>query len=277
VSAPIPLRLRPLEIGDVLDEIFRLYRRHFFLLAGVSVAFAIPLAALAGFGFWSLYAKLLTQATTGAPFDPSQLGGLFVGLGVGYLLNLALQPLQYGAITFVICESALGHPVTLGGMLRAALRKYLHVLGFIVLIALMAIVFCLFPLWIWILVGWVAVLPAMFIENLGLGGAMRRSWSLVQGMWWRTFFILFLVAILDYAVSLALGAFLYAGQGLLSIFVSQYIALSIYEAAAILLNGLVVPVLLIAIVLLYFDLRVRKEGIDLFQLASRIGAPAPSA
>jgi len=46
VSAPVPLRLRPLEIGDVLDETFRMYRRHFLLLAGVSVIFSIPLAAL---------------------------------------------------------------------------------------------------------------------------------------------------------------------------------------------------------------------------------------
>lgn len=254
----------------MLDETFRLYRRHFVVLAGVAVTFAIPLAALAGFGFWSLFGNLLTQASSGAPLDTSQLSGLFVGFGLGYVVNLALQPLQFGAITYAICESALGHPVTIGGMLNAALRKYIHVLGLILLLGAMGLLFCVFPLWIWILVGWVAVLPAMFVENLGLRGAMSRSWRLVQGMWWRTFFIILLVLILDYVVSLALDAFLYFGQALLSIVLSQYVALSIYEAASILVSGLVVPILLIAIVLLYFDLRVRKEGIDLFQLASRI-------
>jgi hypothetical protein len=270
VSISVPLRLRPLEIGDVLDETFRLYRRKFLLIAGVSVAFAIPFAALAGFGFGSLFSTLLDQAASGNPADFSQVSNGVWGLLVGYLVNLGLQPLQWGAITYTVCESALGHPVTLRGVLRGAFRRYLHVLGFAVLILCMQILFCLFPLWIWILVSWVAVLPAMFVENLGLGTAMGRSWGLVRGMWWRTFFIFLLVGLLYYVVTLALGAFFYAGQGFLSIVVSQYIALSIYEGAIILVQGLTIPILLIALVLLYFDLRVRKEGIDLFQLASRL-------
>jgi len=270
MSVPAPLRLRPLEIGDVLDETFRLYRRNFLLIAGVSVAFAIPFAALAGFSFGALFGDLLNQAASGNPADFSQMSNGIVGLLLGYLVNLALQPLQVGAITFAVCESALGRPVTLRGMLLGAMRRYLHVLGFLLLLLLMGLLFCLFPLWIWILVNWIAVLPAIFIENLGLGAAMSRSWALVRGMWWRTFLILLLVGILYYVVTLALGAFFYAGQGLLSIVVSQYIAISIYEGAVVLVQGLTVPILLIAIVLLYFDLRVRKEGIDLFQLASHL-------
>jgi len=33
----------------------------------------------------------------------------------------------------------------------------------------------------------------MFIENTGLFAAMGRSWRLVEGRWWRTFFIVVLV------------------------------------------------------------------------------------
>ncbi len=185
-------------------------------------------------------------------------------------MNIALQPLQLGAVTFAVSESALGHAITLRGVLRAAFRRYLHVLGLVLLVIGMGIVFCLFPLWIWILVGWVAVLPAIFVENIGLGAAMSRSWRLVRGMWWRTFFIIVLIGLVYYVVTLALGGFFYLGQGLLSIVVSPYIALSIYEAAVILVQGLTAPILLIAFVLLYFDLRVRKEGIDLFQLAAQL-------
>ena len=270
VSVPVPLRLRPLEIGDVLDETFRIYRRNFLVIAGVSVAFAIPFAALAGYGFGSLFTNLLNQAASGNPADFSSVSGGLVGLGLGYLVNIALQPLQVGAVTYVVSESALGHAVTIRGVLRAAVRRYLHVLGLVLLILAMSIAFCVFPLWIWILVGWVAVLPAIFIENLGLGAAMSRSWRLVRGMWWRTFFVLLLVGLVWYVVTIALGGFFYLGQALLSIVVSPYIALSIYEAAVILVQGLTVPILLIAIVLLYFDLRVRKEGIDLFQMATQL-------
>jgi hypothetical protein len=74
VSTPVALRLLPLEIGDVLDEIFRTYRRHFLLLAGISVAFSVPLAALAGYGFFALFGNLISQAGTGTPANFNALG-----------------------------------------------------------------------------------------------------------------------------------------------------------------------------------------------------------
>ncbi len=254
----------------MLDETFRLYRRNFVVIAGVSVAFAIPFAALAGYGFGSLLTTLVNQAASGTPADFSSVSNGFFGLALGYLVNIALQPLQLGAVTFAVSESALGHAITLRGVLGAAVRRYFHVLGLVLMLIGMGIAFCLFPLWIWILVGWVAVLPAIFIENLGLGAALGRSWRLVQGMWWRTFFIVLLIGLVYYVVTIALGGFFYLGQQLLSIVVSPYIALSIYEAAVIIVQGVTVPILLIAFVLLYFDLRVRKEGIDLFQLAAQL-------
>jgi len=118
----------------------------------------------------------------------------------------------------------------------------------------------------------------MFVENTGLVAAMGRSWQLVQGRWWRTFFILLLVFVMNYVVSLALGAFLYLGQILLSIFISPFLSLAIYQAGVIAVSGLTIPILQIAIVLIYFDLRVRREGLDLFQLAQRVAAlPAAPA
>src|SRR5437867_13374851 len=67
VSAPVPLRVRPLEIGDVLDETFRMYRRHFLLLAGMSVIFSIPLAALSGYGYFALFDYISTRARRSIP------------------------------------------------------------------------------------------------------------------------------------------------------------------------------------------------------------------
>ncbi len=276
VSAPVPLRLRPLEIGDVLDETFRLYRRHFLLLGGLSVAFSIPLAAFAGYGYSALFNALLSQASAGNPTDLGTLTPALTSLALGLAVNFLDQPLLFGGVCFAVCQSALGRPVTLRSVLGAALRKYPQVFAYLFVIFLMLVAFCLLPLWIWILVGWVAVLPVMFVENTGLMAAMGRSWQLVQGRWWRTFFILLLVFVLNYVVSLALEAFLYLGQILLSIFLSPYVSLAIYEAGVIIVSGLIIPILQIAIVLIYFDLRVRKEGLDLFQLAQRVAALPPS-
>jgi len=141
----------------------------------------------------------------------------------------------------------------------------------------MVLMLCLLPLWIWIWIGWIAVMPVMFVENVGLIAAMGRSRRLVEGRWWRTFLIVILMVVLIYVVSSALGAFLYLGQTLLQIVLSSYLSLAISEAVGVIVSSLVNPIFQIAIVLIYFDLRVRKEGLDLFQLAQQVGAPVPAA
>src|SRR6266446_2308313 len=93
VSAPAPLRLRPLEVGDVLDETFRIYRRHFLLFAGISMILAIPSAGLQGYGFFSLFN------------------------------NLFLSPFIYGSVINAVCESAQGRPVTFWGALEGVWRR----------------------------------------------------------------------------------------------------------------------------------------------------------
>jgi len=125
-------------------------------------------------------------------------------------------------------------------------------------------------------VGWVAVLPVMFIENVGLGAAMGRSWRLVHGRWWRTFLISFLVILVWYFARIALEAFIALANGLIGVVVSSYVVLSITQAAAIIVAALVNPVVQIAIVLIYFDLRVRSEALDLFQLAEHVSSSQPA-
>jgi hypothetical protein len=276
VSAPAPLRLRPLEIGDILDETFRIYRRHFWLFAGISVILAIPSAALTAF-VYGLLANFVQLANTNAAPDTTGLVTALVVYVIGYLFLLLLAPFTYGTVIYAVCESALGRPVTIWGALRGVLRRYFAILGYVALIPLMWLVgFCLFPLVIWVQIGWSVVLPVMFIERAGLVGAIRRSWRLIQGRWWRTFLILFLVGLLYTVVQVSLAGFLGLANGLLTIVVSQYIALAIGQGASILVSSLAIPVLQIAIVLVYFDLRVRKEALDLFQLAQRVSAAQPA-
>jgi hypothetical protein len=50
----------------------------------------------------------------------------------------------------------------------------------------------------------------------------------------------------------------------------------ISAATSAIVDSLVYPLVQIAIVLIYFDLRVRKEGLDLFQQAQRISPPLPA-
>jgi hypothetical protein len=273
VSVPIPLRLRPLEIGDLLDETFRMYRRHFLLFGGISIILSIPSAALIGLALAS-FSSVLRQTNPNTT-DFSFLAPLLASFAAGLVVNIVILPFSMGAVMYAACESALGRPVSAGGVFFGVLRRYFPLLGYWLLFIVsfyVALILCVLPvaLWTWIFVGWIAATPAMFVENIGLGTALSRSWRLVEGRWWRTFLVLLLISIIWYVAQLALGAFVQLGQVLLQIVLSPFIAAAIATAAAQLVGAIASPVLQIAIVLVYFDLRVRKEGLDLFQMAMRL-------
>jgi hypothetical protein len=272
--------MRPLEIGDLLDETFRMYRRHFLLFGGISVILSIPSAALFGLALSSLSSVL--RQTNPQTTDLSFVTPLLAGFAGGLLVNLLFLPFSMGAITYAACESALGRPVTAGGVLSGVLRRYFPLLGYWLLFVVsfyVALILCIVPvaLWAWIFVGWIVVTPAMFVENIGLGAAFGRSWRLVEGRWWRTFLVLFLVAIIWYVAQIALGAFLQLGQLLLQLVVSPFIAVAISSATGQVVAAVVNPILQIGVVLIYFDLRVRKEGLDLFQMAYQLSPAPPQA
>jgi hypothetical protein len=276
MSSSVPLRLRPLEIGDLLDETFRMYRRHFLLFAGISVILSIPSAALFGLALASLSSVM--QQTNGQTADLSFLTPLIAGFGAGLVVNFLFLPFSMGAIVYAASESAFGRPVTAGGVLSGVLRRYFALLGYWLLFVVsfyVSLILCIVPvaLWAWIFVGWIVVTPVMFVENIGLGAAFGRSWWLVQGRWWRTFLVLFLIGIIWYVAQFALGAFLQLGSALLELIVSPFIAAAISSAIGQIVSALVNPVLQIAIVLVYLDLRVRKEGLDLFQMAYQLAPP----
>src|SRR5260370_5487786 len=173
MSVPVPLRMRPLEVGDVLDETFRMYRRHFLLFAGISVILAIPSAAIFGVFFASFVAAF---QQTSSPSDLSFVAPLLTGLGAGLAVNLLILPFTMGAVMYAACESALGRPVTAGGGFMGGLPRYFGLLGYWVLFrspGYPAPLLCVAPLalWVWIFVMWIAVTPAMFLHNLLAGEA----------------------------------------------------------------------------------------------------------
>jgi Membrane domain of glycerophosphoryl diester phosphodiesterase len=105
--------------------------------------------------------------------------------------------------------------------------------------------------------------PATIIENLGPRRALRRSWELVQGNWWRTFLLLVVLGIMAFVVSAGPAALV---VGLVAFFSSSFdtVTLNIITGAVTVLTGTIfVPIQQTAITLYYFDRRVRKEGFDL--------------
>ena len=113
--------------------------------------------------------------------------------------------------------------------------------------------------------------PAMVLENLGVFAAIGRSWSLTRGNFWRLFGINILTAIIT---SMVAGIFVGIADALGAIFIvvgssspedviaslnTTYILTMVTSTIAQLL---ILPFTSSVNALLYIDLRMRKEGLD---------------
>jgi hypothetical protein len=284
-------------LPELLDELFRLYRNHFSLIVAVSLIVVLPslvwtlITGTYKLSFGS-YANLFsTSGSSGIPtFSSTELQRLIGLLLLGLLGSVILLPFSLGAVYRAVTDVSLGRPVSIGGVLRETLAKYLPLLGLIVIGIVLAIIwFFLFAfglvllilpglgvlaLGLFFAVRWSLAVAAMMAEDVGPITALRRSWNLVSGMWWRTFGILLVLTIMQAVIGGALG-FLF---GLIvGVILSGDLLLAVGATGSTLLNAVVSPIVTIGIVLLYFDLRVRKEGLDLDQLARQTTpGPAPA-
>jgi len=273
------IRLRPLEIGDLFDEIFRVYRRNFTLFAGISVALVIPALLFQYFlGSFTQISQSITLISTAlqggrpVPILPPQVN--FSGLAVASLLTLVLYPFNLGALVLATAELAQSRIPTWGSVISAVLRRYWALLGIGIIYGLLVTLLIIPPLWVWIAVSWSVAVPAMFVEKRGVFASFGRSWNLVEGRWWRTFLLVLLVVLLVYAAQTALGAFATVGL-LLSLVLPNVVAGLIVYTLQDLVSALTMPVFHIALVLIYYDLRVRREGLDLLQQAQRVAGQLP--
>jgi hypothetical protein len=112
------------------------------------------------------------------------------------------------------------------------------------------------------------------LERLPLRAAVRRSWSLTIGYFWKTFGIQLLVIFIVQAVSSVIATpiaiiFIFAStllnpNGDNSATITTLVIVGIVTAIASLVLGAIAAVLQAATpALIYIDLRMRKEGLDL--------------
>jgi hypothetical protein len=285
--------LRPLEIGDIFDEAFVLYRRNFLLLIAVVTVVRIP-SALLGFAVsWNMVSL--------GPADSSELMGLMLLQFVYLFLEAGiLGPLLYGSVTWVAARRWLGYPASLGRAYGAALRRLLSLggatllLGLVVGVAFTAIMFVVMMITAMVAaaagaseVGLVLVIsvvvglsspaivfiglgvaryslyvPAIMTERRGAIDALGRSWRLTAGRTWRMFVII-LVAFALKLLLVAGPAGVFGVVGEATEFIAPEVALVINTVAGLLGSILLDPVVIAALVIAFFDLRVRREAYDL--------------
>ncbi len=302
-SSPADIRLRPLRVTELLDTVFSLYRRNFWLFVAIVAVVQVP---------YQVIDDLLSLAEPTKPFkpvagrapSPAQLNvalhdaALLVAV-VAILLVLSVAvvvPLQTAAFTKAVSERFLGRPATTGACYRFAVRRWgaLFILGLIYLgLSLGAlIVLALLGALLVVLLGavgavaagllglaalvagvicYVRVLvasPALVLEGIGPWTSIRRSWALSSGHAGRAFGVLVSLVLVELLVTALLGIVFGIPAGLVGI--STGPGIFIRDLGTLITGVLAAPILAGGLTLLYFDLRVRKEAFDLELLAQQL-------
>lgn len=267
--------LRPLALGEILSTAFGLYRRHFKTLCLSVLVVVIPLAILD---------TLLAASLSSDPFDPtpertagSSAGGDDVGaLAANVLVIVLLFTLATAACTRAVAIAYLGGSITWQESLRYAVRKLLPLLVVSALtgLAVVAGLFALILPGIYIAVRLFLASPALIVEDQSAVDSMRRSWNLVKDRWWATFGIILVSVLLIGIITSLLQALIVAP--LFADSDNDLLGGILRTLGTIAGNLIAIPLQAAVLTIVYFDLRVRKEGFDL-QLLSRDMEDHPGA
>ncbi len=260
--------LGPATLTDILDGGYRLLRAQPGTVLGLTAVFLVPAAVLAGLGAAassSPFEVLTAPGTWGSTGgDP---GAAAVLVSFAGLLVRSLGIMYLGvALTEVVVAAHAGQRLGLGPAARAALRRSGAVLGSWPLLALgsvAAYVACVLPLAVW-LTFTAVVAPVIAAERAGPLAAIGRSFSLVA----RRFWVALGVVLLSSLVAQVLQTLLSLVPTLVAALLPWGAAWAVTSLGNALASVVTVGPLVLSSVLLYLDLRVRTEGLDLRQRAA---------
>jgi glycerophosphoryl diester phosphodiesterase family protein len=268
-------QLRPLAIGEILDAGFRLMRHRFGTLVTCVIVPMLPL---------SIIGTIILALTIDGAFDvnstttTSDTGTIIAGWGADLLIEGAGAALAIAACFKVISSAYLGERATARSSLRFGLSRFLQlmvayiVIGFVLLLLIVfSRVVLPFLFAVFLGVRWSMAFPAIVSERIGPFRAMRRSWQLTRGHWWRTFATLIVVGLIALVIYIAFIVGLDAAVTSLDS-VGQVAYAAVTTVVTVLVFAIVYPLVSSIVTVVYYDLRVRNEGFDLQLLARGVGS-----
>jgi hypothetical protein len=274
--------MRPLNLGETLDASIKVVRRSWRTLAAVMIVIALPI---------QLFDLLIISSTTdtyqvgSSAFDTSAAthttysdrGAYVAGQLVIQVLSLIGYLLGTVACYRAIVDTYLGRPTSARESLRFAAERLGATLwlSILVVVGVIAGTLAFVVPGIWLMIAWSVAIPAMLVEGKRGAKALGRSLELVRGRWWATLGRL-LVAYILVSVVTAAASFALLLPALVIVDDTSFGALVLEHAANLLVSLVTTPFIAAVTTLVYFDLRVRKEGFDLAVLAERMGG-APAA
>jgi len=215
------------------------------------------------------------------------------------VLGLAVEIILTGMLTAVIGHGILGRTVSIGEAWRVTAPRLPAVLGttllggliiaalwipYVAIIVLLVVVHAAVLAAILGVLGFLAMLcvtfatgvmfslapAAVVLERQGPWQGLRRSWQLVRTSFWRVLGILLLTLVIIFFASLALNIPFLVIEGVsggggfgTAAFGGSVLSIIVAAIGGIVVGAITRPLLAGVAVLLYLDMRMRSEGLDL--------------
>ncbi len=243
--------LRPLSLGEVLDVAFGLYRSRFApLLVIAAVCQLIPLCL-----------AVYIQVSSATEMH------LLLRLGY-YLLAVVLGSIGVAASTFVVSDAYLGRETTAAD----ALARAAPLIGRLIVISLLlslvvgvGFILLVIPGFVFLGGLLLSTVVAVIEAPPSATAAMNRSWVLTKGYKMKVLLTMLVAGVLLAVPAITLGVI----GGLVGAAVSEQGSL-LFFVLPLIFQLFVYPFVYVVQTVLYYDLRVRKEGFDLELLASAL-------
>jgi hypothetical protein len=238
--------LRPRSMVEIIDASFQILRRNYLSLVTATVALALPVVVL----------RLVLPVTM---------------QWLPQILSWLLQTASSAAVVLLVSETYLGREADVGAALRTVFSRFGSIFGASLMqgiIVGLGLLLLIVPGIIFL--AWTFAMPAVVVlENSGAGESFTRSRELTRGSVGRILgtllvtYILFFVIVISLAMAAGTVVGLSGGSGVAAKVIGDVLA------------SLIFPMVAVVTTLLYYDLRIRKEGFDLEVMAQELGGGSP--
>ncbi|WP_131765655.1 proline-rich domain-containing protein [Candidatus Protofrankia californiensis] len=250
--------LRPLAVGEILDGAFSALRRS----PGATIGLTLGATTVA---------QIITIILTAIGQRGSSGVAVLCGV-VNVIINFVVAIALTGALSVAVSELTLGSKVKIGEVLQRVRPRLAGLAGLSIVVTLLTLLGLIGLLIgaVFVAVALVLSTPAFVLEGGTINTAMRRSWTLVRGAWWRTFGILLLTGIIVTVVvsvlTVVIGvAFAAGGDSMTDPVTGDLTGTGLVFTAIvdIIISIAIMPIMAGVVVLLYIDRRIRLEGLDM--------------
>ena len=252
---PLPVPLRPMTTADVVDGSFAILKARPRTIVVIAAVFVVPLELFTAYLNRRNYTDDIGDVFSAN--NNTDMGALVLAMFLGWLI----APFVAAAIAHVVASWYADGDLSSSDALGRMVRQFFPLMGAFIgvhILELFGILVGLLP----VVTLFVVTAPAIAIEDLGPIAGMKRSVALV-----RTRFsiigIIVVSMLIEFVIGFAIGAVPQLFASLLTERFDWIIIALFNMAAGIITTSFVAGVS----VLLYLDLRVRSEAMDLMMLA----------